>query len=174
MTVALRRCLGALALVIGVGLGGALPAAAHGDPEFSGDVGPFAVEAFDEEIAGTDLLYTVVVNDPSTGLPVRGARVEVNAVSETRQVGPLVGNELGGAYQVLLPELGEEAWLITVRIVVAGDAVTFEHELNSGAQSEPRWRTAVVAAGMVIAGVAVLTFARVVRRKSGIVGPRSS
>lgn len=114
-----RRWIAALALVIGVGVGGTAPAVAHGDPKFSGDVGPFAVQTFDEAISGTDLLYTVVVNDPSTGLPIRGATMEVSAASATREVGPLVGNELGGACQVLLPASGDEAWLPTVRVVVA-------------------------------------------------------
>lgn len=163
----LRRWLvWALALVVGVGLWGTAPAAAHGDPEFSGDVGPFAVETFDERISETDLLYTVNVNDPTTGLAVRGATVEVSADTPTRRIGPLVGNELGGAHQVRLPDPGDEAWQITVRIAHADDTVTFSHELATQAIGGRSWPNAVMAIAAVIAVVATLALAPVARRKA--------
>ncbi len=150
--------LGALAVFIWVGVCGNAPAAAHGDPEFSGVVGPFAVETFDEQIVETGVLYTVIVNDSANGLPVRGATVEVNGASAARQVGPLVDTELGGAYQVLLPTPIDGEWRITVRISLAGDAATFSHDLVA-AESDGGgrgWRNAFVVVVVVIAAVAAL------------------
>ncbi len=177
MTLAcLRRWLvGALVVVVGVGLWGTVPAAAHGDPEFSGDVGPFAVETFDEQISETDLLYTVIVNDPTTGLPIRGATVEVSANTAARRIGPLVGNELGGAYQVLLPDPVDEAWHITVRIALADDTVTFSHELGVGATEGRRaWRNALIATPAVVAVFAALGLAWAARRKARAAWPPGS
>lgn len=89
-----RRWLGVLAVIMAVALCRSVPAGAHGAPEFYGDVGPFAVETFDEDVSDADVLCTVVVNDPTTRPLVRGATVEVSAISATSSIGPLVGNEL--------------------------------------------------------------------------------
>lgn len=163
-------------MVVGVGVGSAVPAAAHGEPEFSAEVGPFAVETFDEQISETDLLYTVVVTDPTTGLAVRGATVEVSATSPTRRVGPLVGNELGGAYQVLLADTGDEPLQIAVRIATGDETVTFSHELTPTVVEGGRsWRnTTTIALAAVIAVVAAVGLGRAAHRRARHPRPQRS
>lgn len=169
------RWLGALAVIIAVTLCGAVPAGAHGDPEFSGDVGPFAVETFDEGVSEADVLYTVVVNDPTTRLPVRGATVEVSAISATSSIGPLVGNELGGAHQVLLRDAGDEAWQVTVRIALADETFAFSHELAPRITGDRPSRTnAVILFAAVIAIVATVALASAARRHARAAGPQGT
>lgn len=158
-----RSCgLGGVVLLVALATSGLTPAFAHGEAEFAGDVGPYFVETFEELVPDTGMLYTIEVRDQSRGLPVRGLAVEVVATGSLSSVGPLLANELGDAYQVLVADPATQRWNMTVSIGASdAERFVFEHEIglsDDRASQLCGWPIAIGAFALLV-GSAALTLA---------------
>lgn len=91
---------------------------------------PVYVQITDRVVeTGEGLLYTMIVRDPATGLPVDGANVQISATSRDRQVGPKQATYFGNQYQVLIPDPGVASWQVDVLIEADVGIERFQHEI---------------------------------------------
>lgn len=151
------------------------PAAwAHGgEVVYSGEVGRFYVEITDRVVeTGEGLLYTMIVRDPATGLPVDGANVQVTATAGDRQVGPKQATYFGNQYQVLIPDPGVDSWQVDVLIEADVGIERFQHEI-AGVGAGGGW---TLWAPILLAGVGTLVIARLLtrRRRRGAGAPTAN
>lgn len=113
-----------------------VPARAHGgEIVYSGPVGPYYVEVTDRVLeTGEGLLYTLIVRNSATELPVDGADVSVTARFDENTVGPRSANYFANQYQVLIPDDGADTVEVSVTIDAPPGTTSFRHEIaGSGA-----------------------------------------
>lgn len=132
----------------------AAPAGAHGGKlVYSGEVGPYYVEVSDRVLeTGDGLLYSMVVRNRETELPVDGAEVTVTARSDNRTVGPRSATYFGNQYQVLIEDGGADAVEVSATIDARAGTTAFQHEIaGSGSGGAPVLASLLLAAGGVLA-----------------------
>ena len=123
----------------------ATAAGAHdGEPEYIDEIDGYYVEASDEVIPATGLMYTLLLRDLDRGLPVDDAEVEITARAGERVVGPTSTVRFANAYSVLIPDDGQDEWTVDVRIDRPSRGVTtFSHTIVgiSGDDGTVWWAT---------------------------------
>lgn len=152
----------------------AVPARAHGgELVYSGRVGPYYLEITDRVLeTGEGLLYTLILRNGATGLPVDGADVSVTAQVGDRSVGPRRAQYFGNQYQVLIRDDGADTVEVSVTIEAPPGTTSFRHEI-AGSGAGRSWLPALVlaAGGMVVIG-SELRRRHVHRRETGSRSPQ--
>ena len=108
------------------------------------EIDGYYVEASDEVIPATGLMYTLLLRDLDRGLPVDDAEVEITARAGERVVGPTSTVRFANAYSVLIPDDGQDEWTADVRIARPSRGVTtFSHTIVgiSGDDGTVWWAT---------------------------------
>lgn len=170
------RRVGLVIAIVVIVVGAIAPAArAHGgEVVYSGEVGQFYVEITDRVVeTGEGLLYTMIVRDPATELPVDGANVQVTATAGDRQVGPKQATYFGNQYQVLIPDPGVASWQVEVLIEADVGIERFQHEIAGvgGGGDWTRWVPVLLASvGALVIIARLLTR----RRRRGADAPTAN
>jgi hypothetical protein len=150
----------ALVLLVPVILGtSSRPALAHGgEVVYTGTFEGLYVEVTDRVVptqqGGEGLLYTVMLREVSTGLPVDGADVSVVASAGSTTVGPRRATYFGNQYQVLIPDPGISMWDVRTTVRSDSGAIAFEHQIAGSAPNRTANRVALALGG--IGGVALV------------------
>lgn len=153
-----------LALLTAVG---AMPALAHGgDVTYTGQVGPFYVEARDWVLeSGEGVLYTLMIREGNGGLPVDGADVSVTATFDGQRFGPRTATNFANQYQLAIPD--DRAATIQVHVAIAADSrrATFSQQIAGSGDTGPAWWLPALRWGLAVLGPVVFAVAAF-RRKA--------
>jgi len=153
--------LAAVGVVVAAVLAVPVPAAAHeGEVVFSGERGPYQLQATDRVVEATDgagdqaILYSLSVRRAGSGLPVDGAEVSVTFSSGEVTEGPFEANNFGNQYFVTVPAAGVSSWQVAADIDAGPGTASLTHQVR-GTAATPAW-VAPVVVGASVAGVLVI------------------